>query len=90
MDDVPICPEWWPQLMWRLHFPLKIPHGGGGPGPVNYPPAMNDILANLHIHTLSYLTEDKGVAQQMRTLAEKRLVDAVQNLSKAHDQAGKK
>ena len=86
MDDIPLCPEWWPHMLWRLHFPLKIPHGGG-PNPVNYPPAMNDILANLHIHTLSYLVEDKKAAQEMRVLAEKRLVDAVQNLSRAHDQA---
>ena len=88
MDDVPLCPEWWPQLLWRLHFPLKFPPGHGpGPGPVNYPPILNDILANLTIHTMSYLSLDQAQAQQLRTATEKRLVESVQNLSKAHDQA---
>jgi hypothetical protein len=89
MDDIPLCPEWWPQLLWRLHFPLKIPHGGPG-NPVNYPPPMNDILANLHIHTMSYLVEDKAAAQKMRDLAEKRIVELAGNLSKLHDQHFKK
>lgn len=88
MDDIPICPEWWPRLMWQLHFPLNIPHGHGpGPGPVNYPPIMNDILANLHIHTMSYLILDRGTGEQIRQVAEKRLVEAVMNLSSAHDGA---
>ena len=90
MDDIPICPEWWPHLLWRLHFPLGIPHPGPGPGPVNYPPIMNDILANLHIHTMSYLIMDKEACQQIRSVAEKRLTDAVRNLSKSHEQGGQR
>ena len=53
MDDVPLCPEWWPHMLWRLHFPLNVPPHPLPP--VNDPPIMNDILANLHIHTMSYL-----------------------------------
>ena len=87
-DNPEICPPWWPRLMWQLHFPIKWPHGGG-PGPVNYPPAINDIMAGLHIHTLSYLLADQNGAQQIRTATEQRLVQSVQNLSKAHEQ-GKK
>jgi hypothetical protein len=86
-DNPDICPPWWPHLMWRLHFPIKRP--GGGPGPINLPPAIDDIMAALHIHTMSYLMNDQSAAQQIRTITEKRLAQSVQNLSKAHDQARK-
>jgi hypothetical protein len=84
-DDIPLCPEWWPHLLWRLHFPIKIPHIGPG-NPVNYPAPINDILASLHIHTMSYLVEDKAAAQHMRDIAEKRIVELAGNLSNLHDQ----
>jgi hypothetical protein len=48
---------------------------------------MEDILANLHIHTLSYQLLDQGAAQQIRSIAKERLVDAARSLSKHHDQA---
>ena len=86
MDDIPLCPEWWPLLLWRLHFPI----GGGRPpvpNPVNYPPAINDLMAGLHIHTLSYLMKDQAAAQEIRTKAEQQMVHAAQNLSKSHAQA---
>jgi hypothetical protein len=82
-----ICPPWWPRLMWWLHF---RPGHGPGPGPVNYPPAINDIMASLHIHTMSYLMEDQSAAQQIRTITEEKLVNSVKNLSKAHAEAKKK
>ena len=84
-DDIPLCPEWWPHLLWRLHFPIKFPHIDPI-GPVNLPIVMNDILANLHIHTLSYHVQDKGAAQQMRNVAEKRIAELAGNLSKLHEQ----
>lgn len=86
MDDIPLCPPWWPQVLWRLHFPTGR-HPGPGPGPVNFPPAIEDIMANLHIHTMSYLMLDQGAAQQIRTVAEQRLVHTVQNLSKYHEES---
>ena len=87
MDDVPLCPEWWPRMLWQLHFPLKFPSPHGPVPPVNDPPVMNDILANLHIHTLSYLSLDQESAKQIRMATEKRLVEAVRNLSAHHDQS---
>ena len=81
------APAWWPQLLWQLHFPIRRP--GGGPGPINFPPAIDDVMAGLHIHTMSYLLEDQNAAQQIRQITEQRLVQSVQNLSKAHDEAAK-
>ena len=78
-----VCPPWWPQLIWDLHY-WKIPHVG--PNPVNYPPALNDIMASIAIHTLSYLQLDQKAAQEIRTAAEKRIIDTAGKLSKLHDQ----
>lgn len=88
MDDVPICPDWWPKILWDLHF-RKIPHGPGNPPPppVNYPIAMNDIMAALSIHTLSYLLMDQQAAQSIRNQAEERVVSTVQQLTKLHDES---
>jgi len=84
-DD--ICPPWWPNLLWRLHVPSP-PHWPG-PGPVNYPPAIDNLMANLHIHTMSYLMRDQSVAQQIRGIAEQQMTNAVQNLSRDHEEARK-
>ena len=81
MDDVPLCPPWWPRLLWDLHF---VPRPW--PGPVTYPPVMEDIMVDLHIHAMSYQLLDQAAAQQIRSIAEERLVDAARNLSKHHDQ----
>ena len=80
------APAWWPQLLWQLHFPIrKLP----GVGPINYPPAIQDVMAGLHIHTMSYMMLDQAAAQQIRQITEQRLVHTVQNLSKSHDEAVK-
>jgi hypothetical protein len=84
MSDVPLCPEWWPQLLWNLHFK---PRPGGGPGPINLPTAVEDVMASLHIHTMSYLMQDQNAAKEIRSVAEKQLVQSVQNLDKAHQKA---
>jgi hypothetical protein len=86
-DTDEICPPWWPRLLFRLHIPLPRPWPG--PGPVNYPPAIDNLMANLHIHTMSYLMRDESAAQQIRGVAEEQMVNAVRNLSKDHDQARK-
>jgi len=83
------APAWWPQLLWQLHFPVVGRRPGPGPGPINFPPAIEDVMAGLHIHTMSYLLQDQNAGQQIRQIAEQRLVQAVQNLSKAHDEAAK-
>jgi hypothetical protein len=82
MDDVPICPDWWPRMLWHLHFPPKRP--GPGPGPINYPPAIDSILAALTTHTLTYMYLDKEAAQQVRTVAERTITQTAQKLSRLH------
>lgn len=82
--DPSTAPPWWPQLLWQLHFPVVHPPG---PGPINFPPAIENIMANLHIHTMSYLMADAQAAQRLRQTAEQQLVHAAQNLSKSHDEA---
>jgi hypothetical protein len=44
-------------------------------------------MANLHIHTMSYLMADESAAQRLRQTTEQQLAHAVQNLSKSHDEA---
>jgi hypothetical protein len=87
MDDTPTCPPWWPQLLWGLHF---HPRPWPGPGPINYPPIIEDIMASLHVHALSYLMIDQGAANQIRTVAERRLMHAAENLSTYHKESAEK
>jgi len=84
MDDIPICPPWWPVLNWQLHF---LPRPWPGPGPVNLPAAMEDIYAALNLHTMSYLLLDQAAAAQIRTTTEQRLIHTISNLSRMHDEA---
>jgi len=86
-DTDDICPPWWPRLLFRLHIPMPRPWPGHGP--VNYPPAIDNLMANLHIHTMSYLMKDENAAQQIRGVAEEQMVNAVKNLSKDHEKATK-
>jgi hypothetical protein len=44
-------------------------------------------MANLSIHTFSYLMKDQVAAKEIRRIAEAQLSTAVQNLSKAHDKS---
>lgn len=81
--DEPICPPWWPRILWDLHY-MPRPHG---PGPINYPPVVEDIMASLTIHTMSYLLLNQNDAQQLRTVVEKQLTYSVQNMSRLHDEA---
>jgi len=85
MDDVPLCPEWWPLMLWKIHYPSKRP--GPSPGPINYPPAIDSIMAALTIHSLSYMLLDKNAAQSVREMAERTIVQTTQNLSKLHADA---
>jgi hypothetical protein len=80
-------PAWWPDTLWQLHFPVQPLDSG--PGLLNYPPAINDIMAGLHIHTFSYLMDDQEAAQAIRTIAEEQLTRGVNNLTKARDQSVK-
>jgi hypothetical protein len=82
MNEMPVCPDWWPAMLWKLHFPPPRP--GPGPGPINFPPALDSIFAALITHTLSYMYLDKEVAEKVRALAEQSILRTVQNLSSFH------
>ena len=91
MDNVPIHPPpspfrqpWWPVLLSDLLF---LPRPFPGPGPMNTPQAVEDIMASLAIHTMSYMWLDQQAAQQLRNMVEQELVKTVQNLSRLHDEA---
>jgi hypothetical protein len=81
-DDVPLCPPWWPRLIWDLHF-FPRPHG---PNPVNYPAAMDDLMAAIGMHTFSYLLLDQEAGQKVRELAVRQLTGTVSRLDELHDQ----
>ncbi len=81
--DPDICPSWWPNLLWHLHFGPHPP----GVGPINYPPAIEDIMAGLTIHTMSYMMRDQEQAGRIRGAAEASIVATVSNLSALHDEA---
>jgi hypothetical protein len=83
MDDYPICPQWWPEILWELHFrvvPWKRP------SPVNYPPPVEAILAALMSHTSSYLLMDKKAAGEIRVAAVNSIIEAAKNMDRLHDE----
>ena len=80
-----ICPPWWPQIIFDLHH-WQFPKRWGPGSPVNYPPAMQDIMASLAIHTFSYLQLDQKAAQHVRTQAEHSIIETVKQLSQLHEQ----
>lgn len=85
MDDVPLCPDWWPRLIWLLHF-VRIPGEPPPPNPVNMPVEMDRIFQQLAIHTMTYTMQDQRAAQVMRTELEQHLSKSILGLSKAHDE----
>ena len=84
MDDFPLCPDWWPKILWDLHFrvvPWKRP------SPVNLPIASEAILSALLAHTSSYLLLDKKAAEEIRAAAVKTIIETAQNMDRLHDEA---
>lgn len=82
-----LCPPWWPKVIFDLHYwPWPKRPGPRPPGPVNYPPAIQDLMASIAIHTFSYLQLDQKAAQQIRTQAEQRIVETAKQLSQLHEQ----
>lgn len=42
--EPPICPDWWPKLVWDLHYWPRP-----GVGPINLPKDVEDLMgASLH------------------------------------------
>ena len=90
--DTPLCPEWWPQMLWKLHIPRpKLIDDDGIPpwGPVNYPPAIDHIMSALLIHSSSYLLQDKAVGEQIRKMSVETIVNMAQKMDKLHIEAQK-
>jgi hypothetical protein len=83
MDDYPICPDWWPKILWDLHF-RSVPWERHII--VNYPPPTEAILTALLAHTSSYLILDKKAAADIRAAAVKGIIEAATNLDRLHDE----
>jgi hypothetical protein len=90
MDDVPLCPEWWPHILWKLHFTVIPWHHGGGGNPVNYPPATDSILSALMAHTSSYLLLDQKAGAVIREQAVKTIIETAKNMDQLHEVAAMK
>ena len=84
MEDKSTCPPWWPQFLWELHS-HTLPQSGSRSK--SYPPIIEDIMASLHVHALAYLMRDQEAGSQVRTLAERRLSRAADNLSTCHKES---
>lgn len=83
MEEVPLCPDWWPLSLWRLHFTkFPWPHG-----PINLPFDMASILSALQTHTQSYFLIDQELGKQVRAAAVKSIVETVQHMDERHEQA---
>ena len=83
MDDIPKCPEWWSQLVWRLHFPLHIKKPPIPP-PHNRPQEMDQIFQGLAVHTMTFSMKDQKAAQVIRTQLEESLSTLIKGLSRSH------
>jgi hypothetical protein len=84
MDDIPLCPPWWPKIIWDLHF-WPFPTPDPPPNPVNYPPAMDDIFSKLAMHTFTYKFLDRELATELRGRLEESLATTVRGLSDLHE-----
>ena len=73
----PTCPDWWPKLVWDLHYWPRP----GGPGPINLPRDVEDLMGALANYTSSYLLQDQEAARSIRNLAGESLVSAARRLA---------
>jgi hypothetical protein len=84
MDDVPICPPWWPGLIWWLiHHPPPPPPNGNGP-PIDRErlfEATQNVLVGLQLfHTANILEPNqRGALQEAAT---KRMTAGVEQLGR--------
>ena len=86
MDDVPLCPEWWPILVWNLHY-HPVPWNPGGP--VNYPPWMDTIFQQLAMYTMTYRLQDQKAAVEMRGQIEEQLIGSIKQMGRADAQSAR-
>ena len=69
--------EWWPEILVQLHKHEWV----------NYPPAIDSILAGLISHTASYLILDKEAGAVIRAAASKSMIETIQSMDKLHNEA---
>jgi hypothetical protein len=79
MEEIPLCPLWWPEALWNLHFAF-IPFKRPGIGPVNRPADVDALLASLQAHTASYLMGDEKLASQIRFAAIANMKEMIKRL----------
>lgn len=89
MEEYPICPDWWPKILWNMHFQKWPKFPLGGPSPINYPVAIDHIMAALMAHTSSYLLQDKVAAHTIRQASVKTIVEMAGKMDRLHDEAMK-
>jgi hypothetical protein len=76
-EDIPICPPWWPKFLWEVdHWP--------GIGPINYPPAIDDIMAAITINVLSYKMLDQQRAGEIREATQQTIAKTAGQLNELH------
>ena len=61
MSDIEICPQWWPELLWKWLHRKNWP---GPPPPNDGWPIVEDLLTNLHVHMMSYAMKNQEAAKQ--------------------------
>src|SRR5258708_6054494 len=81
MDDVELCPPYWPALIWKL-----IHHHGPVPQP-DPSPWMERIFAGLAIHQLASTLEPSAAAA-VRDVAVRQVGTALGNLGRPSDEPG--
>jgi hypothetical protein len=85
-DGEDICPPWWPQILWDLHY-YKIPWLNNPGGPRNKPPYVNEILSAVLIYSTTYVMEDKSQATKIRQ-SSLDTISATVNLMREGDKIG--
>jgi hypothetical protein len=80
MDDVPLCPDHWPGIIWYL-----IHHHGPGPdpGPIDRKlfTQLDSHFAALAISAMASRLSDKKVAEQIEGLAGKLSAEPMPGLT---------
>ncbi len=76
MDEIPLCPPWWPKFLWDSEW---LPHHGGG-NPVNMPVEVDDVLIALTINVLSHRLADQERAASIRGLTVQTIGTTAQKL----------
>ncbi len=67
MDDIPLCPDWWPRLLW---WHIHHPHGPGDPGPIDRErfAKLDAHFSALAVEALSARLGDSRMTEQVGAL----------------------